>query len=115
MNVINITIAGDELKYGDGLCDQIVDSALSNEDYSEKDVSCYLNEPIENIHEMMGCRGDNLICNRMKYLGMQTQWADEIRNQKNSNSIREIYKEELDEAESREWWNDPRLEKTTGW
>lgn len=65
---------------------------------------------IKDMHSVMGASGDTMICNRMKYMGVQAQLSKDIRSSWNKYSMQPWIEEELQEHADREWWNSDHLE-----
>jgi hypothetical protein len=65
---------------------------------------------IKDMHSVMGSSGDTMICNRMKYMGVQAQLSKDIRSSWNKYSMQPWIEEELQEHADREWWNSDHLE-----
>lgn len=59
---------------------------------------------VQELHELMGCNGDNKLCNRMKYMSMQPQAAATNRSAWNARKLQPWVEEELREQESKIWW-----------
>jgi hypothetical protein len=81
------------------------------ENDDEFDIDMY-NESrtIEQMHRDMASPGDNKLCNRMKYMGLQAQLSQNIRSEWNKYSLQPFLEEELAEHADREWWNSDYLE-----
>jgi len=65
---------------------------------------------IQDMHSAMGASGDTMLCNRMKYMGVQAQLSKDIRASWNKYSVQPWLEEELQEHANREWWNSDHLE-----
>lgn len=65
---------------------------------------------IENIYRKMGTIGDNLICNRMKYMGMQPKLSKDIRAAYNKYTMQPMFEEELREQADKIWWENDQLD-----
>jgi hypothetical protein len=65
---------------------------------------------IKNMHNVMGSSGDTMICNRMKYMAVQSQLSKDIRSSWNKYSVQPWIEEELREHADREWWNSDHLD-----
>lgn len=77
---------------------------------NEYDIDIYNAVSIKDMHTNMGCTGDTMLCNRMKYMAVQPQKSKEIRAQWNKYSFLPYLEEELQEHANREWWNSDHLE-----
>jgi hypothetical protein len=84
---------------------------LKKERDDEYDIDLYNGETsIKDMHANMGCTGDTMICNRMKYMAVQPQLSKDIRASWNKNSFMPYIEEELREHAEREWWNSDHLD-----
>jgi hypothetical protein len=82
------------------------------ERHDEYDIDLYNGETsIKDMHTNMGCTGDTMICNRMKYMAVQPQLSKDIRARWNKNSFMPYVEEELREHAEREWWNSDHLDE----
>lgn len=72
----------------------------------EVDIDLYLDKKsIQDIHQHMGSLGDNRMANRMKYSAIQAKESHDSWSRMNSEKMRRIYEEELQEQENRDWWD----------
>ncbi len=72
----------------------------------EVDIDFYLEgKPIQEIHEKMGSLGDNRLANRMKYSSVQAKETHDSWARMNSEKMRRVFEEELQEQENRDWWD----------
>ena len=86
---------------------------ITSQNKSEIDIDMYNGtRDIKQMHQDLGCSGDTMICNRMKYMGLQPQLAKDIRASFNKYTLKGIYEEELRQNADRIWWeDDPSLDE----
>lgn len=65
---------------------------------------------IRDMHKNMGATGDNLLFNRMKYVGIQPQIAKDIRARWNVNGLKPFVEEELRAQANKIWWENDDLD-----
>jgi hypothetical protein len=81
------------------------------ENPDEFDIDMYNSEQsLQCMHKDMGCGGDTMLCNRMKYMGLQPQLSKDIRSAFDKYTLQPYFEEELREQSEREWWNSDHLE-----
>lgn len=64
---------------------------------------------IQDMYKQMGCTGDNMIANRMKYMALQAQASQVARAGWNARSFQPYVEEELRQASQRDWWENDAL------
>jgi hypothetical protein len=72
----------------------------------EFDIDMYNGQNIQEVFMHMANSGDTQICNRMKYMGMQSKLSEDIRASFNKHSLEPYFVEELRENEALRWWGD---------
>lgn len=71
----------------------------------EVDIDVYLDcKPIQETHKQMGSVGDNRMVNRMKFSAIQAKESHDSWARFNSEKMRRIFEDELQEQENRDWW-----------
>jgi hypothetical protein len=85
---------------------------------SEYDIDFYnpkasVGDDIRKLYIHMGSEGDNLVCNRMKFMGVQPKASQDIRAAFNKYSWQPYVEGELSENEEREWWYLDQLDAHT--
>jgi hypothetical protein len=81
---------------------------------NEYDIDLYHAEDnIRKLYTHMGADGDNQVCNRMKYMGVQAKLSQDIRASFNKYSWQPYLEEEMREGESKIWWDFDQLDLHT--
>lgn len=84
-------------------------SKLTNTNILNQNAKYDIDDPTNNIQELFkesGCSGDNKLANRMKYMGIQSKLATDIRQNFTADKCKHMFEAELDAQESRDWWDE---------